>query len=117
MVAATERQVNAIKSLLGDEEYLPLWLKVMGISSLEELSKERASALIDLLVRARKALAGLDRVKVAKECMKRGLEVAEILPGDVSADKKAEMAGRWAITFYLDARRFTRPKKGGREYE
>jgi len=94
MAAATERQLLAIKSLLGDKEYLPLWLKAMGISSLEELSKERASALIDLLIRARKALAGLDRVEVAKECMKRGLEVAEILPGDVSADKKAEIAGR-----------------------
>ena len=87
-MAATERQLLAIKSLLGDEEYLPLWLKAMGISSLEELSKERASALIDLLLRARKALAGLNRVEVAKECMKRGLEVAEILPAASPRTKK-----------------------------
>lgn len=107
---ATEKQVEYLKKLTQNwgEEYISLWLSMFGVKNFEELTKEQASKCIDFISKARKAVAGTSSLERAKECMKQGLKVVEVLPPEVSADKKAEIAGRWGITFYLDIMRLKR---------
>ncbi len=100
---ATEGQLKYLTSLVKEWDELSrnLLFQALGVEGFEELTKEQASALIDLL----KFGTLKANTEAAKGCMEAGLRVAEILGSEVSADKRAEIAGRWGITFYLDRTR------------
>jgi hypothetical protein len=107
---ATEKQISYIKDLLGTEDpgYLRALLRAYGVEKLEGLSKEDASKLIEDLKKGREAVKKQPQkgdLETAKKCMAKGISVASMLGENVSPDKKAEIAGRWGITFYLEARR------------
>lgn len=100
---ATDGQVKYLTSLIKEWDDLSrnLLFQALRVDGFEELTKEQASALIDLL----KFGALKPNTEAAKECLEAGLKVAEVLGSDVSIDKRAEIAGRWGITFYLDRTR------------
>lgn len=103
IMQATESQIKYLTNLIRDwdEASRMRLFRALNVKVFEELTKEQASAVIDFIkIGALKA-----NTEVARECMKAGLKVAEELPSDVGADKKAEIAGRWGITFYLDRTR------------
>jgi hypothetical protein len=100
---ATNGQIKYLTSLIKewDEVSRRLLFRALRIGDFKELNKEQASALIDLI----KFGTFKANTEEARECLKAGLRVAEILEDDVSADKRAEIAARWGITFYLDRTR------------
>ncbi len=100
---ATDGQVKYLTSLVKewDEMSRNLLFQALGVNEFQELTKEQASALIDLI----KFKTFKANTEAAKECMEAGLRVVEVLGAGVSEEKKAEIAGRWGITFYLDRTR------------
>lgn len=100
---ATKSQVKYLESLIRewDEASKARLLRVLRVDSLHLVTKEQASSIIDLI----KSGALKPKTEVARECMRQGLKVVEELDDEVSADKRAEIAGRWGITFYLDRTR------------
>jgi hypothetical protein len=100
---ATENQVKYLESLIRDwdEASKTRLLRVLNVESLSLITKEQASAVIDSI----KMGYFKSNTEAARECMRQGLKVVEELGDEVSADKRAEITGRWGITFYLDKTR------------
>lgn len=103
IMKSTEGQIKYLTSLIKDWDDLSrnMLFQALSVEGFEELTKDQASALIDLI----KFGTFKANTEAAKQCLKAGLKVAEVLGSEVSIDKRAEIAGRWGITFYLDRTR------------
>jgi hypothetical protein len=104
----TEKQLAYIRSLLEgvEEAYIKPFLALAGAERLEDLSKQAASSFIDAVKMMQRARAQLSYSQELEEALKESLEMVQrVLPAEVSADTKAEIASRFAITAFLERRR------------
>ncbi len=104
----TEKQLAYIRSLLEgvEESYIKPFLALAGAERLEDLSKQAASSFIDAVKMMQRTRTQLSYIRELEEALKESLKVVQrVLPAEVSADTKAEIASRFAITAFLERRR------------
>lgn len=104
----TERQLAYIRSLLEgvDEAYVKPFLALAGAERLEDLSKQAASSFIDAVKMLQRSRTQLSFSQELEQLLKESWEaVSRALPPEVSADTRAEIASRFAITTFLERRR------------